>query len=149
MHVVCRLGCVRKTFSRPNFSLVRVIIHFGAKMPQKNFEPVGQYFLLRKCTGSSDPPSCYMKKKKNLSTDLCDTPIFYQKLDLNNIAARGSELPAHFRKRKYWPTGSKFLWGILAPKRMITLTRLKLGLKKVFLTHPNAGAGRNIQGSNY
>ncbi len=86
----------------------------GPTCLKKNFDPVGQYFPLRKCDGSSDPLSRYMK-------------IFY-------IAARGSGLPSHFHnyKGKYWPTGSKFFWGILAPKRMITPTRLKSGPKKVF-----------------
>ncbi len=32
-----RLGCVRKTFFGPNFSLVGVFIRFGANMPQKKF----------------------------------------------------------------------------------------------------------------
>ena len=72
------LGCVRKTFFGPNFSLVRIIICFGANMPQK--------FL---------------------------TPSV-------NIDRRGQN----------------FFWGILAPNRMITPTKLKLGPKKVFLTHP-------------
>ena len=58
------LGCVRETFFGPKFSLVRVIIRFGANMSQKKFDPVGQYFPLRKCDGSSDPQSRYMKKKK-------------------------------------------------------------------------------------
>ncbi len=31
----------------------------------------------------------------------------------------------------------QFFLGILAPKRIITPTRLKLGPGKVFLTHPN------------
>ena len=35
--IICRLGCVRKSFFGPNFSLVGVIIRFGANMPPKNF----------------------------------------------------------------------------------------------------------------
>ena len=36
---VSTLGCVRKTFPGPNFSLVRVMIRSGANMPQKKFWP--------------------------------------------------------------------------------------------------------------
>ncbi len=38
------LGCVRKTFFGPYFSLVGGIIRLGANMPKKHFDPVSQYF---------------------------------------------------------------------------------------------------------
>ncbi len=86
------LGCVRKTFFMPNISLVGVIIRFGANMPQKKFEPVGQY--LGDCTATQSSiayefffpyrPMWYVKIFISVSEKLFQTKVRPKKVFLTH-----------------------------------------------------------------
>ena len=56
------LGCVRKTFPGPNFSLVGIMIRSGANMPQKKkMTLLVNIFLYGNATEVPNPRGCYMK----------------------------------------------------------------------------------------